>query len=150
MKRRHLLKLTGASVFAPLCGYSEEDLTPYFLAGKRVGFYNSALYNPEVPKEPDHFLWNWGPLHFFSYSDQIKRSKLYTGQLNEKLFDSEEKKKAYLKGFLQKYKPSEDGIVSIANGGVEYDRLKRWFGDKIELINIIGGIPQIHLLKIMI
>lgn len=120
------------------------------------GFYDSPTWEKGRDK-PDYYdLFSWG-----EFNQNGKESNLFNGQLKEELFDSLEKKIAYLQGV---FNDSSEGCgiirgenwIHFANSQKKVERCKRWLNEvalkmskdktlpKDDLLHVIGGAVIAH------
>ena len=96
----------------------------YKNAAKACGFYDIPIWKIDQPK-PDYYdLFIWGP-NFFGQNDS------FGGVLNESLFDTIEKKIAYIQGVFEDYSGSalSEGYIHFANSTNKVERCKKWINE---------------------
>lgn len=102
-----------------------DNYSIYKSAAKARGFYDIPIWDENRPK-PDYYdLFTW------TCSNFISPTKAFSGSLNEELFDTMEKKIAYIKGVFEDESGSylDKGYILFANSESKVNRVKKWINE---------------------
>lgn len=93
----------------------------YNLSAKVIGFYDSPIWrtNEAAPKYFKLFSWTE-----FGCSEEIPN---FIGTLKEELFDTQDKKIAYLQGIFEAHGMSN--MLHFANSSLTVERCKKWINE---------------------
>jgi hypothetical protein len=100
------------------------DYAIYRSAAKACGFYDTPLWI-EGQQKPDYF-------DLFEWSEHPTFGDQKSGHLRDELFDTIDKKIAYIQGVFEDYSGlgmRESNCICFANSSKKVERCKEWIGD---------------------
>ena len=106
-------------------------------AAQACGFYETPLYKKGdiKPDYYDLFTWScWGGLGFAVEDTENNSSTMFGGSLKEELFDSIDKKIAYLQGVFEDLSEGcgiirGENWIQFANSTHKVERCKKWINE---------------------